>query len=174
MSFSIVFALSLDTISYHQNRRNSGESKLKFHSVSRQLYRLRDKQYPKRPESDEDIKVYMHDQKIFDEYGKTLDNLRPLYVDSIVEEQYAFHVFASFKTIGMIEENIPPNERKYLIDGTFKVVPPKFGKMGQLLIICIEYKNDVSNYFLCLYHLHSLYPYSYPFDTSTRISYLSA
>lgn len=112
--------------------------------MSRQLYRLRDKQYPTRPRTDEDIRDHLKKPEVFEEYGKTLDKLHPLYVDSIIENgKYAFHVFASFATIEMIQKHIPPAERKYLMDGTFKIVPKQFSKKGQLLILSIEYKNDV-------------------------------
>lgn len=85
-------------------------------------------------------------REIRNKYGKTLDNQRPLYVDSVIKKRkYAFHLFASHATVNLIEEHIPPNQRKYLADGTFQVAPRRFSKKGgQLLIISIEYKNDVS------------------------------
>lgn len=78
---------------------------------------------------------------IFAEYGRTLDKRRPFYAGSVVKKNsYAFHVFASFGIIDMVKQHIPPNQRKFLLDGTFKIVPRRF---RQLLIIAIEYKNDV-------------------------------
>lgn len=112
--------------------------------MSRQLYRLRDKQYPKKPRTDEEIRAHLKKPETFEEYGKTLDKLHPLYIDSVIEDgQYAFHVFASITTIEMIKTNIPHDQRKYVMDGTFKITPQQFSKRGQLLIISIEYKNDV-------------------------------
>lgn len=122
-------------------RRIPGESKLNFESISRQLYRLRDKQYPKRPSTDEEIQQAFENDDIFAEYGRTLDKRRPFYAGSVVKKnRYAFHVFASFGIIDMVKKHIPPEQRKFLLDGTFKIVPRRF---RQLLIIAIEYKNDV-------------------------------
>lgn len=124
-------------------RRIPGESRLTFESVSRQLYRLRDKQYPERPSTDEALKDAFGKADIFVEYGRTLDKRRPLYAGSVVKRNYAFHAFASFGVVDLIKKHIPPNERKFLMDGTFKIVPRRF---RQLLIIAIEYNNDVSIY----------------------------
>lgn len=71
--------------------------------------------------------------------------MHDLYIDSIIEKDYAFHVFASYANIDLTKKHIPPGQRKYLMDGTFKIVPRQFSKNGQLLIIAIEYKNDVSS-----------------------------
>lgn len=127
------------------NRRIPGESKLKFKSIKRQLYRLRDKKYPKKkPKTDLEISQTLHQDEIFEEYGKNLNKSHKLYIDSVVEEKYAFHVFASISMIDIVKKYIPPPERIYLLDGTFKIVPRQFTKHGQLLIISIEFKNDVS------------------------------
>lgn len=121
-----------------------GESKLQFKKIKRNLYRLRDKRYPKRPSTDEEIRNAFENDGIFAEYGKTLDKRRPLYAGSVVKKkQYAFHVFASYGIIDMVKEHIPPEQRKLLLDGTFRIVPRQF---RQLLIIAIEYKNDVCSW----------------------------
>lgn len=120
-----------------------------YNRHERNLYRLRDKKYPKRPETDEDIWDRLtNSREIRNKYGKTLDNQRPLYVDSIIKKgKYAAHIFASQATVDLIEKHIPPSERRYLADGTFRVAPRRFSKKGgQLLIVSIEYKNDVSRF----------------------------
>lgn len=63
-------------------------------------------------------------------------------MDSIVENDFSFHVFASFSTIKLIEEKIITN-RHYLMDGTFKIRPYP-SHFSQVLIISIEYMNNVS------------------------------
>lgn len=121
-------------------RRKPRESNLKFGKMKRELYRLRDKKYPKRPTSHSELQDSFKNPEVLNEYGRTLDDSNKLYVGSIVEENYSFHSFASLATIDLIQEHIPPEQRKYLIDGTFSIVP----KMCyQLLIIAVEYKNDV-------------------------------
>lgn len=142
LSDSADFNLLMNENIFKPCRRVPGESKLRFDSISRQLYRLRDKQYPKRPSTDEELKKAFANENIFAEYGHTLDKRRPFYAGSkIKKNRYAFHVFASFGIIDLVRKHIPPNQRKYLLDGTFKIVPRQF---RQLLIIAIEYKNDVS------------------------------
>lgn len=126
------------------NRRVPGESKLRLESVERQLYRIRDKEYPPRPKTDEEIRTSLNDPQIFEEYGKALNKQNRFYVGSEVNENHAFHVFASFDTVNLIEKHIAEDQRNYLMDGTFKIAPSKF---QQLLIISIEYKNDVSIFF---------------------------
>lgn len=128
-------------------RRVPGESKLKLSSIERQLFRLRDKEYPERPKTDEDITLAFHDPEILDDYGQTLNKQHPFYVDSVVNEAYSFHIFASFATIDLIKEHIEPENRNYLLDGTFKIVPRG---LNQLLIISIEFKNDVCIYLTVL------------------------
>lgn len=115
-------------------------------SVERELYRLRDKEYPERPQTHEDIKVTLNDPKIFEDYGKTLNKQKPFYISSVVNKKYAFHMFASYAVMDLIKTHIPPKDRNYLMDGTFKIIPRG---LNQLLIISIEYKNDVS---LSLFH----------------------
>lgn len=116
---------------------------MKFESVKRTLIRLRDRKYPPRPSTNEEFEVMFKDPKILAEYGKTLNKERILYIGSVIEEEFSFHVFASLATIEVIEKNISPEQRKYLMDGTFRMVPRAF---KQLLIIAIEYKNDVNIY----------------------------
>lgn len=79
--------------------------------------------------------------EIREEYGRTLDGNNALYIGSKIEDEFAFHVFGSHAIIKLVNENILTGQRNYLIDGTFKIVPRNF---TQLLIIAIEYKNDVS------------------------------
>lgn len=83
----------------------------------------------------------MADSDIAEEYGFSMNKQHRFYMGSVVKKMFAFHVFASLAVISMIKNRIAPGERSYLIDGTFKIVPRQF---AQLLIICIQYKNDVS------------------------------
>lgn len=123
------------------NRRTPGESKLRLESIQRQLFRLRDKQYHERPKTDKELQKAFRNPQIFKEYGKTLNEKFDFYMGSKVNKNYSFHVFASLTTIDLIKKHIGIGERNYLMDATFKIVPAKH---QQLLIISIEYKNDVS------------------------------
>lgn len=80
--------------------------------------------------------------EIREKYGYTYDGDAPLYVGCEVNDQYAFAIFKSQFVIDQIKANILPADRKYLMDGTFDCIPKEF---YQLVIISIEYKNDVSS-----------------------------
>lgn len=126
-------------------RRKLGESKLKFNKVQRTLYRLRDKKYPKHPKTHQEIKQVMSNPKVSQDFGRTMDNANQFYFGSVVNKLFAFHVFASLAVINMIKDKIRDCDRSFLIDGTFKMVPRM---CAQLLIISIQYKNNVCQYFL--------------------------
>lgn len=140
-------------------RRKRGETRLKFNSVARNLSRLKDKQYPptKKGMDDKAIRNSLKNPKNFEEYGKTLDKQFPLYIDSVINKKknYAFHVFASLSNVKLIKKHIAPRNRRYLADGTFKIVPKRFRKKGQAFILSIEYKNEVS-YFLQKFRIAEL------------------
>lgn len=121
-------------------RRPLGDSELQFKCVERQLYRLRDKKYPKHPRTNDEIRNEMKKPEIVEHFGRNMSKQVKFYIGSEVKTLFAFHVFASMKVVNFIKKNIACEDRKYLIDGTFKVVPQKF---AQLLVISIEYKNNV-------------------------------
>lgn len=70
----------------------------------------------------------------------TLKGDEDFYIDTVVKPHFAFTVFASKYVIDFINKNIEPNLRSYLLDGTFDSLPDGY---YQLLVISIEYKNDV-------------------------------
>lgn len=87
-----------------------------------------------------------------------MDGDEKLYIGTVVKSKYAFTVFASKFVIDFIEKNIEPSSRKYLMDATFDSLPKDF---YQLLIISIEYQNDVSNiFFNYIYLIITLYTYA--------------
>lgn len=107
--------------------------------MKRTLIRHKIKKYPKIPKTLIEIKDELNSPENA-EFGRTRDGKDLLYIDTVIEKQYSFAVFASKKVIDLVEEYINPQERNYLMDGTFRVVPAMF---YQLFIISIEYANDV-------------------------------
>lgn len=103
--------------------------------------RHKNKKYPKDPRSVEGIRNKFLKQSIIEEYGYNLEKDEVFYIDTVVEKNYAFTVFASKFVIDFIEKNIQPSERSYLMDGTFDSLPNAY---YQLIVISIEHQNDVS------------------------------
>lgn len=125
-------------------RREPGESKLNLKSMRQQLNKIKNENVPKRPRKIGEIHDAFLDPKIFERYGKTLNERRNLYIGTVTKsKKCSFTVFASLETIDMVSANIPPEKRRYLLDGTFKICARPF---YQLLIILIEFANDVRNY----------------------------
>lgn len=141
MNWEIQFEMRMSLILILFDRRVRGESNLRMETIERQLYRLRDKEHPPIPETNEEIQTTLRKPVIFEEYGKAFGKNNPhFYLGSDINENYAFHVFVSFDCVNMTEKYITPEHRNYSMDGTFNITPSKF---QQLLIISIEYKNDV-------------------------------
>lgn len=97
---------------------------------------MKSKKYPKIPTTPEELKNTFDNEMILDEFGKNLTKKFPFFIHGEVNDQFSYQIFASNQTIEFIKRNIAIGQRKYLIDGTFKVVPKPF---SQLLIISIEY-----------------------------------
>lgn len=147
LTAALIFPLSMLIIFF--SRREPGETQLKYSSVKFQLQKIRDRQYPKNPiqnEGDTFLDIHkkytaiMNEPNILEEFGQTLDKNNQLYFGSVLRSTYAFHVFASERIIDNVKKL---KKKNYLIDGTFSIVPRLF---YQLLIIAVEYKNDVCIY----------------------------
>lgn len=123
-------------------RRVRGETQLKYKRLKKTLNRLKSKKYPARPKTIEESGImFSTNPTISTDYGQTQDKHSNFYVDTIVEKDYAFQIFASFAVINFIKTYIDPGKRFYAMDGTFKVIPRTF---SQLLIITVEFQNNVS------------------------------
>lgn len=103
--------------------------------------RVKNNKYPESPKTFEEIRANFAKPEIMTKYGYNLDVSDTLYIDTIINDEYGFSLFASLSTINILRLHIETKKRKYLIDGTFSCVPKLY---YQLLIISIEFKNDVS------------------------------
>lgn len=122
-------------------RREPGESKLDLAKLEPHLNRMKNKGYPKKPQTSQDMATVLSKPDIREAYGRTLDGKRPFYIDSVVRPSFSFHLFASLAVISFIKDYIKVGERFYSMDGTFQVVPKG---LSQLLIISIQFKSKVS------------------------------
>lgn len=123
-------------------RRPHGESSLSFRSMARNLRRKTNKRRPQNVKTPKEIQRAFENQETMENFGVNLRKTDRFYIDTIGKKKSAFTIFGSHEMIRLVEEHIPPEERRYMLDGTFAVVP--LGCYYQLLIIAIEYKKDVS------------------------------
>lgn len=105
------------------------------------LMRHKNKTYPKDPGTIEAIREAFLQPNILKEFGANLEGDADFYINTVVEEEFAFTIFASKFVIDFIEKNIEPSSRSFLMDGTFDSLPNAY---YQLLVISIEFNNDVS------------------------------
>lgn len=116
--------------------------------MQRTASRLKSTYNCKIPRSAQDIKKVFENSVIYEKYALNLRKSKPFYIDSVdgidpVDgKDSSFTIFASHQIIDLVEQHILPKDRKYLMDGTFDVCP--IGCHYQLLVIYIEFKNDVS------------------------------
>lgn len=128
------------------NRSGSRNTNLVYAEKKRTLERWKNQTYPKVPSSIEQLQSDFKKPDIINKYGSTHDGDAKFYMDTIITKNYEFTIFASQYVMSFIQNYVEPEERRYLMDGTFDSLPKGF---YQMLIIALEYQNDVS----CL-HIH--------------------
>lgn len=108
--------------------------------MKRNVRRILNGNAPPKTKCAEDISIAFDNVDVMNAYGYNLRHTEMFYVATVIDEDSSFTLFQSRQVINMIEQYIPEG-RNYLLDGTFKVAP-----VGhyQLLIIYIEFQNDVS------------------------------
>lgn len=110
--------------------------------MKRTLERKKNPRHPKKPASLAQFREDILKPSIMSQYGYNSDGDSRFYLDTVLTENFEFTIFYSQYVISFIRNNIPAGSRNYIIDGTFGSIPKNF---YQLLIMTIEYKNDVSN-----------------------------
>lgn len=126
----------------HIYRIGITNTRLNYKNVTKTIARRKSMGYPKNPKLQQMQQEFLKPE-IMAKYGYTLDGGAKFYMDTIVESEYQFAVFCSYFVKRFIEENIEIGSRKYLIDGTFDNLPVGY---YQLMIVSIEYQNDVSRH----------------------------
>lgn len=117
---------------------------LDFNKVKRGLQLIVSKTFVNSPQTALELIYAFQKENIWNSFGKSIEENNSntaFFKACIIEEHYSYCIFASEKSIKLIKENIAPSNRRYLIDGTFSVVPKSCFK--QLLIVYIEYFNQV-------------------------------
>lgn len=119
-----------------------GELNLRYNSMERTIRRRKNNLKPKQVEGIENIAEAYEDQLTMFNHGLNLRKTERFYINTIQCESFSFTIFASMQIISMIRTHILPENRYYLLDGTFDMVPMK--QLYQFLIIHIQYGKSVS------------------------------
>lgn len=109
--------------------------------MERQLRRIKNVSSPQAPRTCDEIMQLFNSEQMMAKYGLNLRGTQPFYIGGEDTETHSFCLFASNESIKLAEENIEPNQRTYLMDATFKIVPK--GRFRQLLIIHIQWNSNV-------------------------------
>lgn len=107
--------------------------------MQRGLQYLTAKVFIRSPSTPNEIVESFNLERIWNEYGITKheDNPCHFFKACIQEDGFSYCIFFSETIASIITEHILPQQRKYMIDGTFKIVP--MGVYKQLLIIHVDY-----------------------------------
>lgn len=128
---SVVKSIFKETIAKHD------ASAIQYHRIERTLRRIASKTLPAAPKTIEEIGKTFENSHVNRLYGQSLyeGENKQFYRTTHVSDAFAYSVFASQRSIDLIKDHYPENERKYCLDATFKVSPRLF---YQLLIIYFE------------------------------------
>lgn len=125
---------------YFRTKKNAPD--LDTSKMLRHLRRLKDRTFPKSPQTGPEVDAVFNNEQINKKYGQTRDDFEKFYHGTVAKPNYIFSVFASPKAIRLIEEEMPiGSKRTILMDGTFKIVPT--GCFNQLLVLYIEHEGYV-------------------------------
>lgn len=115
--------------------------------MQRNLLYLRNKVFPKSPQSYEEIIGAFDREEVMQAFGLTMHDTPTKFFKTVQKRnQDVFCVFASDIVINIIKEQISVDRRHILMDATFKICPK--GIFKQLLIIYISHSNQVFHYLI--------------------------
>lgn len=125
------------------NRHQNATKDIDFARIRRGLQYIASKNFVSSPKRPLEVVEAFNLQNVWESYGlsQDVDDQKHFFTACINEEDFAYCIFSSQKSIKLIEENILPVKRTFLMDATFKIVPR--GCFTQLLVIYIEYMEEV-------------------------------
>lgn len=135
---SIDFILLLT--SFVHNSDPVAMSNVYYSKLSRSLRRLKESVFPQSPRTVQELVSEFNKQHIDRAFGTTR-NGGQFFHGVVSDEGYSCAIFASTEIMELIENHIPPTNRVYLADATFKVVPVGF--FTQLFVIYVAYEGDI-------------------------------
>lgn len=129
---------------WNEDPKTNGPFPFEQSTITKSLKNLRKARYKSSPNSIEEIRNAFNDPVILKDLGTSLHKEKGLIYNHTHEERdFAYTVFSSPKSIQLILNNLEPEERFYLVDGTFRITPMS-GVFKQVLIIHAQFGIKVS------------------------------
>jgi hypothetical protein len=128
-------------------RNQTGASNLQYNSMKSTLFKTRNINLPAPPNNSTSIRdAFTAGSDIIKTYGYSdIEGYESakFYETTKITENHSYTIFVSHPILDLIK-NFRTEQRTFLCDGTFKVVPQ--GDYTQLLIIYIEHQEKVNNF----------------------------
>lgn len=116
---------------------------VEFGKMRRHLIHIKQEKYPKNPMNFSEIIEVYKNKEIESKFTMSrYEENEKFYIDTIVEEDFAYSLFVSPTISNAIKGRTNLEQRNYIIDGTFNIVPIS-KQYKQLLIIHIIHADHV-------------------------------
>lgn len=127
-------------IRWNSDPKHDGVFPIKFATIEKTLTNLKREKYDSSPSSIEEIQKAFDNPDILNDLGRSKDRENGiLYKYAHEEKNFSYCVLQSPKSIQLILDNLKlPNERFFLIDGTFQITPMS-SVFKQVLIIHAQF-----------------------------------
>lgn len=98
----------------------------------------RSAKYSKSPVTPEEIELEFKKDDVFEDLGLSQHREHGVLFNKIdIQDEYCNCIFSSANLIDLVKKKLEPNERFFVMDGTFRITP--HGPFKQVLIIHVEY-----------------------------------
>lgn len=116
----------------------SGPFPRNYENVEKTLRELRKNQYGKSPSNVEEIRKAFETEAVMNGLGKSLYRERkPLFNGIQIEKNFSNCFFSSSSSIELMKKYLEPNERFFIMDGTFRITPHNI--FDQVLVIYVRF-----------------------------------
>lgn len=114
-----------------------------FDNIEKTLRNYRKTKYGKSPTTAEEIQMEFEKPEVFEDLGRSKFREHGILFNEIdIQENFTNCTFSSAKSIQLVKDNLEPQERFFIMDGTFRIAP--HGIFQQVLIIHVVYVLKVS------------------------------
>lgn len=129
-----------------------GPFPIEFTKIAKTLSNWKKEKYETSPQSCDDIKKAFENPATLADLGTSLHKDHGLIFNHVHQQkEFSYCVLSSPKSIQIMNDELEPNERFFLIDGTFRITP-MCKVFKQVLVIHGQFGLKVSlQYYVCMY-----------------------